>query len=341
MSTKPSETSSRKLLIAIMRDEGPYILEWVAHHRAIGFTDMIVFSNDCQDGSNLMLDRLHERGLLRHLPNPKAVFSQLANWQVSALRYASSFWEFRHADWVCTVDADEFIEISAGDGTLDALISACHFDLMSFPVLGYRSDQNPEIGDGRVQGRFTLPRRDISADTVWEPAGMAVKTLSRPRIRGAHFRNHRPKISDFSQTGMIWVGGAGERMPVEFTDHKINAWTFAERPTLAHVNHHSLRSRDSFLVKSLRGDAVTRDRIGLDTEKQIRNAVKYWNTRNHSIGTPREVHRPPRAAEIERDLHADPVLGELHQAACDHQRDTAKRLLATPAGERLASEMKL
>ena len=41
-----------------MRDEGPYLLEWVAYHRLIGFTDIVVCSNDCVDGSpaHLWLD---------------------------------------------------------------------------------------------------------------------------------------------------------------------------------------------------------------------------------------------------------------------------------------------
>ena len=57
----------RVLLAATMRNEGPYILEWVAHHLATGFTDIVICTNDCVDGSPALLDRLHELGVITHL----------------------------------------------------------------------------------------------------------------------------------------------------------------------------------------------------------------------------------------------------------------------------------
>ncbi|MEK7854637.1 MAG: type VI secretion system baseplate subunit TssG, partial [Acidobacteriota bacterium] len=44
-----------------VHDEGAFLLEWLAHHRASGFTDVLVFSNDCSDGTDLMLDRIRHR----------------------------------------------------------------------------------------------------------------------------------------------------------------------------------------------------------------------------------------------------------------------------------------
>ena len=34
-----------------MRNEAPFILEWIAYHRAIGFDDFLIYSNDCSDGN--------------------------------------------------------------------------------------------------------------------------------------------------------------------------------------------------------------------------------------------------------------------------------------------------
>ena len=48
----------RALAILCVKNEGAFLLEWLAHHRASGFTDVLVFSNDCSDGTDLMLDRL-------------------------------------------------------------------------------------------------------------------------------------------------------------------------------------------------------------------------------------------------------------------------------------------
>ncbi|MBL4751427.1 MAG: glycosyltransferase family 2 protein [Amylibacter sp.] len=32
-----------------MKNEGPYLLEWVAHHKALGFDHIVVCTNDCED----------------------------------------------------------------------------------------------------------------------------------------------------------------------------------------------------------------------------------------------------------------------------------------------------
>ncbi|MFY9211200.1 MAG: glycosyltransferase family 2 protein, partial [Aestuariivita sp.] len=33
------------LAVMTVRNEGAFLLEWLAHHRATGFTDFLVFSN--------------------------------------------------------------------------------------------------------------------------------------------------------------------------------------------------------------------------------------------------------------------------------------------------------
>ena len=48
----------RSLAILTVKNEAAFLLEWLAHHRAVGFTDFLVFSNDCDDGTDAMLERL-------------------------------------------------------------------------------------------------------------------------------------------------------------------------------------------------------------------------------------------------------------------------------------------
>ena len=65
-----SKNSQKKyLVISTMKDEGPYILEWLAYHRAIGFTDFLIYTNDCSDGTDLLLDRLQHNGIVTHVRN--------------------------------------------------------------------------------------------------------------------------------------------------------------------------------------------------------------------------------------------------------------------------------
>jgi Glycosyl transferase family 2 len=59
----------RATILLGLKNEGAFLIEWLAHHRACGFTDFLVYSNDCTDGTDLMLDRLQAMGQLTHIHN--------------------------------------------------------------------------------------------------------------------------------------------------------------------------------------------------------------------------------------------------------------------------------
>ena len=50
-----------KLAFSAMKDEGPDVLEWVCYQRAVGFDEVLVYTNDCTDGSDDLLDALRSR----------------------------------------------------------------------------------------------------------------------------------------------------------------------------------------------------------------------------------------------------------------------------------------
>ena len=74
------------LIATCMKDEGPFILEWLAWHKSIGIKNFVVFTNDCTDGTVEILDRLDALGELRHLANP-ALVSGSTYFQPAALSY--------------------------------------------------------------------------------------------------------------------------------------------------------------------------------------------------------------------------------------------------------------
>ncbi|MBV1927525.1 MAG: glycosyltransferase family 2 protein, partial [Rhodobacteraceae bacterium] len=43
-------------IIACARNEGPFLVEWISHHLSLGFEKIFVATNDCQDGTDSILD---------------------------------------------------------------------------------------------------------------------------------------------------------------------------------------------------------------------------------------------------------------------------------------------
>ena len=114
-------STERILAIVTVRNEGAFLIDWLAHHRATGFTDFLVFSNNCQDGTDLMLDRLQAMGWLTHVRND-APHRNGPQWD--ALKRAETHPLKTSADWVLFLDIDEFVNVHAGDRSVPALLAA-------------------------------------------------------------------------------------------------------------------------------------------------------------------------------------------------------------------------
>ena len=94
----------RALLILTVKNEAAFLLEWLAHHRACGFGDVLAFSNDCDDGSDLMLDRLQAMGWLTHVRNP-GPYDEGPQW--AALKAADASATLRRSEYVGPQVGDE------------------------------------------------------------------------------------------------------------------------------------------------------------------------------------------------------------------------------------------
>ena len=103
------------------RNEGPFLLEWLAYHRLIGVSNFIVFSNDCEDGSDRLLETLQSHGVLRHVPQHVDP-GKSVQWQ--ALQALAKDRAARAADWLLFSDIDEFPMVHAGDHQLTDAIAA-------------------------------------------------------------------------------------------------------------------------------------------------------------------------------------------------------------------------
>jgi hypothetical protein len=96
--TKPSIA-----LCAIVKNEIRSIIEWLAHYKALGFTEFLIYDNDSSDGTEIILQALDEAGELVYLDWPHAV----GVWpQRRAYEHAR---KHATADWVAYFDADEFL----------------------------------------------------------------------------------------------------------------------------------------------------------------------------------------------------------------------------------------
>lgn len=253
-------------LMTAVKDEGPDLLEWVAWHRLVGFDHILVWSNDCSDGSDLLLDRLEAIGWVRHFRHspPEGVSAQD---NVSRLAFDAP--ERAAADWVMWLDADEFLVIHPGEGHLADLIA--------------RLDRAWGVAvNWRVFGSMGIIKTDPSrlVTETFHRAAPLDDTFSRP-VKTL-YRNG-PDIASLGIHRPIWAKGSDPRVLTSSGKPLNHRFLFQPKKNgrardmvargrqswaLAQINHYAIKALDRLALKRARGNGLepgaTADRFGMD-----------------------------------------------------------------------------
>ena len=304
-------------IVTCVKNEGPYLVEWIAHNRRIGVTDFLIFSNDCDDGTVAVLDRLDEMGIVRHLPNPCFMTDGMPLG--TCLRYAPLHKEFGRSDYIIIIDVDEFITFAKPDQTLGGYVNDLgRPDIISMSELVFGFGGVEMFEDKPVLSQFHHAS-DLRPGK--NRARRGVKSIMRNNGKIRAFTNHRPKLKPEYFESTVWTDGIGRPVASEFAQGKDRGFDCRGCYEQAIVNHFTLRSGESMLLKLQRGDAARQNRLN----------QQYFRKRNQNR---QEVTHHLRAAEavtseIEKLLEDD-VLAQAHKNSVELTKKKIKALKSDP-----------
>ena len=305
---------TRTLAILCVRDEGAFLLEWLAHHQVVGFDDFLICTNDCSDGTDKMVQRLAAMGLAHHLPVTRKS-DEPVQW--TALKAADKHPLRLAADWIMVLDVDEFVNIHIGNHKLSGLLSALP-EATAIP-LTWRLFGNADRHDFVDQ---PVTQQFHQAAPAYAPRPLqawAFKSLFRNADLFRRLGVHRPKgLKATVQSALSWVDGSGRPLsPAVWRQ----AWRMSKRHwgyDLVSLNHYAVRSAESFLVKRERG------RINHREEDQ---GWEYWRVRNYASEPEASIlDHLPRMRIVYDELIADPEIARLHREAVAWHRERISRL---------------
>ena len=302
------------MALSTMKDEGPFVVEWVAHHLAVGFTEVMVYTNDCSDGTDLILKRLDALGIgVHHRDN---IIKPGMKPHPSMLKAAHDEELVRASDWLLVLDADEFLCINHPSGTLDGMVGDlnamnAHAMVMTWRIFG--------SGGVRDWSRAPVTNQFTRAAPVYWNKGWGTKTMLRFDPKYLRLGMHRPiiksqhKDTEYPET-ILWVNGSGRPLEDWF---KFRGWRSIRRTVgydWAQINHYAIKSMDAYSLRKFRGNAnLKKDKYNSDYwSLQDRNEVEDLNIARH---------REKRAA-IMAELLKDDEVRRLHEAA--HARVEAR-----------------
>lgn len=309
------------LVISTMKNEAPYVMEWLAYHMATGFTDFLIYTNDCTDGTDHLLDRLQDLGYVTHRRNKVLRRGP----HKSALKYAFQEEVYHSADWVLISDADEFLNVKSGAGKVSDLVTT-YPDTDAIPVTWrlFSSDNKIELPTELCIESFLDAE---SEHAVPGDKGRFVKTLFKPDERIEKLGLHAPVYNDKDANSVIW------RLNTSDIDENGSPC----RPSkdfgykIVQMNHYAVRSVDAFLLKRDRGRA---NHVGetLGTE--------YWDRWNK--GGQRDISILDRLTETKSNLEKmleDPLLAYFNRAGQALNEQRLKVLVREPAFAELRANL--
>lgn len=320
----------RILVVTSVRNEGPYLLEWIAHHRAAGVTDFLIYSNDCDDGTDTMLDVLDRAGVIAHVPHQR-MGNKSIQWQ--ALKAAWKHPLRKQADWVLVSDVDEFLNIHARGNNLEGLISTLPdgTDAVAIPWRLFGHNDVFGIEDAPVTEQFT---RAITPDTNYPVSASLFKTLFRTKGPFRQLGVHRPKQKPEERAGLPhFVDGSGKPLPDLFarSQQRMSLYTFSTGRALVEMNHYSVRSAAAFLVK--------RDR-GLPNRARKPVDLSYWVERNFNMVEDQSISAMRAGTEEAlSELMAVRRLSELHTEAVTWHRNKFAALVHEDDAHQLLTQI--
>ena len=216
---------------AIFKNEAPYLLEWIAYHRTIGFDHFVLYDNDSTDGGPELIRGSWAAACTTLIPWPRRP-GQLPAFRHFIYNLAQLF------DWAAFIDLDEFL-LPLAEGSIRPILQDCvGFSAVApcWRVFGPSGWDTPPAG-------LVLERSDMRA-----PDGMPVNAHMKSISRCADLLGSTPNPHEFVLKGPI-CNSLGAAVP-----------NIGIQPKPVHrrlvINHYVTRSRQDWMAKIKRGSAA-------------------------------------------------------------------------------------
>lgn len=230
----------KNTICGIVKNEAPYLLEWIAYHKAIGIDAFVIYDNLSTDNSYDILRALDRAGIIK-------TYSQHENDGGSPQLKAYNHCIRNHGadtELMTFIDADEFM--TPADGVdLKAHITqtfAAHPDMSAMGInwMVFGSSGETVKRPGFLIERFQY--RDANPSSV-------IKTIVKPQAVKEMFIHYAE----------LKAGRYGDELgrPVTFREAPGGAPGSIATASASKVqlNHYMVKSREEFAIKRSRGNA--------------------------------------------------------------------------------------
>lgn len=172
----------RILICAILKDETPYLIEWIEHHLKIGIEHFVLYDNNSAIPAKQTLDAYVKKGIVE-------VFDCKITNTPQLKVYTNCLYSMHDdTDWIAFIDIDEFIVLKKHNDIHSFLWDYKNFAGVCLNWLIYSANNHVSRPEGLVMQNYTEPTPPNFT------ANSHVKSIVRPRyvniMDSSHFARY-------------------------------------------------------------------------------------------------------------------------------------------------------
>ncbi|MCL2017356.1 MAG: glycosyltransferase family 92 protein [Alphaproteobacteria bacterium] len=238
--------------VAIMKDEGSYLCEWIEFHRLVGVEKFYLYDNGSTDNTRKILEPYIKNGIVEYTYFPGQRLQKPA--------YMDALCKHRYdTKWLAVFDLDEFL-VPASTETVPEFMNQFPDNVSQVMIgwLNFGSNGHITMPDGLVIDSYT--RR--------APGHINNKTIINPR------RTYKMGIHTHVTFGKTVDVNGVDFHGVRFSSGENPSYTSALR-----LHHYCVKSREEFLKRRSRGCALRGTAFG----------EKRWNDKYFALRDNNEI----------------------------------------------------
>lgn len=216
-------------VVCCVKDEAPYILEWIEYHLLQGVDHFYVYNNNGSDNTEELLKPYIDKGLITwHIYPGLRKQKEIYNHAIQNYKNQSR--------WMAFIDVDEFIVPKNNQKLSDIIRNHEDKNQIIIHWVQYGTSNHQYKTDGLVIERFTMHQTGVHKQT---------KAIVNPRkvvSAGVHFHPTLGKEIDLNKTD---------------SSNELNT-------NIIQINHYCVKSVEEFKIKQNKGRATSVGKITSD-----------------------------------------------------------------------------
>lgn len=230
------------IICAILKDETPYLVEWVEHHLKIGVEHFVLYDNNSVIPARQTLDTYVRKGIV------EIIDCKITNTPQLKVYVHCLYNMHDYTDWIAYIDIDEFIILKKHRDIRRFLEDYDEYAGVCMNWVIYTANNHISKPDGGVMQNYT---ESMPSDFSMH---MHVKSIVQPMAVNTVDSAHYPRYN----IGYYAVNEKYEYVPKAFSG-------FSNE--IVQLNHYFTKSFEEWLDKVERG---------ISDSNQTRNIDEFW-----------------------------------------------------------------